>query len=474
MKSSNKNIFIIFLVIISVVSIYFILLPKNKEKEEVISIEKTYSFSQELRDKQTEFTGKIQSIDDVIIYPESSGILRQVFVDEGQRVKEGQIIAQLENVNQRLAVKKAQISLDAERIQLQKMQNNNELTNVDSVLSRIVDSQNSTINSLKSSYLNTDLRAYPEDYDESDDAPIISGSYTCDTEGEYVVDVYGSAADSGASFSLSGLEQGRESVSVHHAVPLGGCGLEIVFPRSFGKNKKWIIPIPNTRSSEYLNAKKNYESALSGKNLAIKQGSVDEADINHQKKIISQASLTLESMQVALSKTIIRAPFDGLIYKKYIDAGRLVSPTNAIFAMNSPNLEIVAFVSLEKAKNITVGKPVKVYIDGHDHDGSVRSIVQSFDNNSQSLKISFVLNGAPHQLIPGSLVKIIIQNKQDQVFAERDFIGFGYDGPFINCQGKSIPVKIEGEETSGYWLNSTNTICNDEILLPHLIEKVYE
>ena len=452
----------------------YILFSKQIDTGETLNSEKTYSFSQGLRNKQIEFSGRIQSVDDIIIYPESSGILKEVFVTEGQEVKEGQTIAQLENVNQRLAVKNAQISLDTARIQLQKMQNNNELTDTNSVLSRIVDTQNSNISSFKSIYLNTDIRAYPEDYDESDSAPVLSGSYNCDVEGQYSIDVYGSAADSGASFSVSGLENGRASVSTDYAIPLGDCGLEIVFPKSFSKNKKWIIPVPNTRSSQYLSAQKNYESALSGKSLAIKQGTVDQADISHQKKIISQELLSLESAQVSLSKTIIKAPFDGLIYKKYVDAGRLVSPADSIFGMNSPSLELVSFVSLEKAKDIVIGKKVQIHIDEILYFGSVKSIVQSLDNNSQSLKVSFSFDEDVNQIIPGNLAKIIIENEQDQVFIERDFIGFGYDGPFINCQGKSTLVNIQDEEKSGYWINSLQDMCDSDILLPHLIEKQYE
>lgn len=471
----NKKIVIIFFLFVVLGFILSVNFFPQKEEDPIVNLNKTYSLTERLRENSFEVSARVQSVEDIMVYPESSGILQKIFVEEGEEVTKGQTIAQLENVNQRLAVKNAQLALDSARLQLKKMQNNNLLSDSNSVLSRIVDTQDSTLENLKNIYLNTDLMAYPEDYDEDSRAPLISGNYNCDAEGEYIFDVYNSAASSGASVKISGLETARVSVSTDYPIAFGNCGLEIVFPESFSKNKTWIVPVPNLRSAQYNLAKNNYELARSRKNLVIKQETITQEDINYQKKVVSQALLSLESAQIALSKTIIKAPFNGLIYRQYVDTGRLVSNSTALFAMNSPELELVSSVSLEKTKDIEKGQKVQINIDGLMYTGTVQSIVRSLDSNSQSMKISFSFDEENSEIISGSLAKIIItQNDNNQLFIDRDFLGFGYQGPFVNCGGKVIEVSIKDETNLGYWVESFIDTCNHDLLLPHLVEKNYE
>ncbi|MCD5390107.1 MAG: biotin/lipoyl-binding protein, partial [Candidatus Pacebacteria bacterium] len=447
---------------------------EEKQKPEEVA-QRTFSLSENSRNKENEFSAKIESVDDITIYPETSGLLKQVLVKEGQEVKKGKVLARLENVNQRLAVKNAQIRLDSARIQLKKMQNNNKLSDKNSTLSRIIDTQKSNIKSLKNAYINTDLKAYTDDYNDDDVAPTISGNYHCEAEGEYIIDIYKSNTDSGASMRISGLETSRASVSTEYPVPFGSCGLEIVFPKGFDRNKDWTIPVPNTRSSQYVSAKNNYNSAQAGKSLAVKQGTIAPEDISHQKKLISQSLLSLEVSQIALSKTYIKAPFNGLIYKKNIDAGRLVSPSVGIFDMSSPELELVSYLSISQSRDLVVGQEVDIHIEDVIYKGEISSIIKSSHDGSQNLKVSFTFTDEIElELIPGTVAKIVAKNIQNQLYIESDFVGFGYDGPFINCSNKSILIDIQDEDKDGYWINKSNAICNDVINLPHLITGQYE
>jgi len=65
--------------------------------------------------------------------------------------------------------------------------------------------------------LSSGLTATSDDPEEESVAPIISGTYTCDEEGTYIMDMYSSGANSGYSFRLSGLETGTFNASVEQA-----------------------------------------------------------------------------------------------------------------------------------------------------------------------------------------------------------------------------------------------------------------
>jgi hypothetical protein len=99
--------------------------------------------------------------------------------------------------------------------------------------------------------LSSGLAAIPSVQDDSH-IPTITGTYTCDTEGSYVVTPYASAANSGYSFTYTGLEQGSGTVTFSTPQPLGKCGLYIQFAQGFSSATKWTVSIPNTESASYV------------------------------------------------------------------------------------------------------------------------------------------------------------------------------------------------------------------------------
>jgi len=73
--------------------------------------------------------GSLKTLEDVTISPKKAGIIEKIFVKEGDRVKKGQILVQLDNVDARLQldmsearVKEAEASLEANRTTLARYQ----------------------------------------------------------------------------------------------------------------------------------------------------------------------------------------------------------------------------------------------------------------------------------------------------------------------------------------------------------------
>lgn len=471
MKNKQQKLSIALLIVVIGI-IFFFFSKKNDEniitKKQVENINITSA----LGGRDITLAGRIQSREQAQLASEISTKILTMNIKEGDFVKKGEVLIVLENINQRLAVKNAQVAVNSAQLQLQKLRNNNELNNSNSVLANVIRQQEKSIELAKNTYLNVGLRAYPENEEETTPAPLILGNYNCNKEGEYIIDVYGSNAASGASMNISGLENDRISLSTDYPVPIGNCGLEIIFPKDFRKNRTWIIPVPNIRSAEYRAAKKQYETILAGKDLAVKTNTVLAEDISAAKDALSQAQLRLEVAQIQLEKTKIRAPFEGQITKIFSDPGDLATAYIPLLEMTSPGFEIITNISNEFLPQLNIGDITSVNINNRMYKIELQNIIQQSQKGGQKIPLRFeFIDTLPENIFDGMFIEIPLYFEQDSVFfVETDFVGFAYNGPFVNCLGKEALVSIENENDKGYWVSFINEVCKEDILLPHLLE----
>ncbi len=94
----------------------------------------------------------------------------------------------------------------------------------------------------------------------------------------------------------------------------------------------------------------------------------------------------LDAVEVNLDETEIRAPFDGIITQKYVEAGQLISSAIPIFALQNPLDNWIDFKVDETAiNNFSIGQLVK--LRGRDGstviDGTVESIRRKADFATQ-------------------------------------------------------------------------------------------
>jgi multidrug resistance efflux pump len=136
-------------------------------------------------------------------------------------------------------------------------------------------------------FLNEDLEVVPHadrsDALEDRAEPVLSGRYVSDEEGQYIIELYASGADSGYSYRLSGLEVDTGSVVLGKAIDLGSRGLKVTFPFDTKSSDKWVVSVPNTEIATYTETKSDYEQVV--KNL---------------EKVISDAKVNLLNAQQEL------------------------------------------------------------------------------------------------------------------------------------------------------------------------------
>jgi HlyD family secretion protein len=216
--------------------------------------------------------------------------------------------------------------------------------------------------------LSSGLSAYSNDDAEDAVAPIVSGTYTCETEGTYIVDVYSSGTASGYSFRLSGLETGTYVASVDQAIAFGVCGLRIVFDKNsmYGKTR-WFIEIPNTKSANYTANVNAYNAAqtdaktaisLAEHEVALAKATAENSNAPARSEAIARADASVAQAEARLGRIdaeiadhVLKAPFDGTITDIHNTVGETTG-TEPIMTLLSGN----DFVIKARVPEIDIGK----------------------------------------------------------------------------------------------------------------------
>jgi len=261
--------------------------------------------------------------------------------------------------------------------------------------------------------LNNDLQAYPVDNPERQDggAPEVSGTYQSTQEGSYIVEVYQSGTDSGASIRLSGLESGTYPASTKFPTAIGTRGLFLQFPEDFRKNSEWIIEIPNKRSSSYVTAKNAYEAAQAGKDLALDQSAVTEEQLQQQRNAVRQQQLTVSQAALSLEKTRIKAPFDGTIIDFDISQGVIVTAFSPIGTIKTlGDLELEFSVSNRERLLLEVGDQI---VHEGEVIGEISYIAESLDTGTFKNNIRGIINNTEGLTEGDNLPVEIISQKTD-------------------------------------------------------------
>jgi membrane fusion protein, multidrug efflux system len=124
----------------------------------------------------------------------------------------------------------------------------------------------------------------------------------------------------------------------------------------------------------------------------------------------------IESTEIAISKTVIRAPYTGKLGLKNVSPGAYIAPSDIIANIRQVDKLKLEFAIPEKyAREIGQGYKVKFRVDGgtKDHYAVVMATESSVDQNTRTLMVRAVVDGNNAELVPGVFAKIDLQLGMD-------------------------------------------------------------
>lgn len=120
----------------------------------------------------------------------------------------------------------------------------------------------------------------------------------------------------------------------------------------------------------------------------------------------------IEAVRISISKTEIRAPYEGQVGLRNVSLGTYLGPTDIVTTLRDINqLKLEFFVPEKYAKTISKGYTVKFHVDGGrmDHVGTVLATEGNVNQTTRTLKIKALVKGNSPELVPGVFAKVNLQ-----------------------------------------------------------------
>jgi RND family efflux transporter MFP subunit len=157
------------------------------------------------------------------------------------------------------------------------------------------------------------------------------------------------------------------------------------------------------------------------------QADVDaaEANYNHVLASINVAKAQVQSGEVALENTIIRAPFSGTVLTKDADVGEIVAPMAASINSRGAVVTIADMSSLQVEADVSESNIEKIYSDqegeiildaypGHSYTGYVAKIVPTADRTKATVLVKVGFKNYDSRVLPEMSAKVIFLGKDSK------------------------------------------------------------
>jgi HlyD family secretion protein len=414
--------------IIVVLVLLFVGYRYNKNKTAAISNIQTAVVQKQNIKLTVLATGQVVSGINLNLSFQGGGVVKQLLVKEGDKVKTGQTLAVLDQANARASFMSAEGALAQARANYQKVLAGASSEQINAS-QKAVDTAQTTLNnalinlsSVKAQQavlvanahrvlLNSTLQATAfRGSTPNATPPTITGTYTSVEEGAYYISQFGNA------YSISGLETSlTKQITDTIPSPLGTKGLYIQFSSDTNSvSEIWQVVLPNPQASTYGTNFNTFNSTEQSAQLAI---ATAQAQVDSATTALAQAQANLEIQQAAarpadiavanaqilsaqgqyataaavFNNTILKAPADGTITLVNTKVGEQVSALSPVMVLQDVgNLHAEANISEANVASLQIGQAVDYTFDALSPDQHFKGKVSII--NPASTVISGVVN----------------------------------------------------------------------------------
>ncbi|MEH2012282.1 efflux RND transporter periplasmic adaptor subunit [Nostoc sp.] len=305
--------------------------------------------------------GTVKPERSINLSPKNSGILKTLLVKEGDLVKQGQIVAYMDDSNLRGQLTSAQGQLAQAEANLQKAIAGNRPQDI-AQAQGVLDEAEANLQKVQAGNRSQDIAQAQ--------ARLQSAQATLrQAEDDFVRN---QQLYNAGGISLQTLNQNRATRDSAQA------SVNEV-QQALGLQKAGSRPEDIEQARAVV---KQRQQAL-----ALLKAGTRQEDINAARAQVTSARGSLQNIQAEINDTVIRAPFDGVVTKKFADPGAFVTPTTAssevassssssILSLASTN-EVVANLAETNISKTRIGQKVSIKADaypGKTFEGKVSQI----------------------------------------------------------------------------------------------------
>jgi HlyD family secretion protein len=334
--------------------------------------------------------GTVQPERSVNMSPKTSGILKRLLVKEGDRVQQGQVLAYMDDSNFQGQLTQAQGQLASAQANLAKLEAGNRPQEVGQAAAQLASAQ--------ANLAKLEAGNRPQEVGQA--AAQLASAQATLRQNELTFNQNQYLYRSGA-ISQRDLEASRAAYESSRAQ---------VFQTGQALNLQQV----GARPEDIIQARAQVEQLQQALNL--QQVGARTEDIEAARAQVMTAEGQVQSVQTQINDTVIRAPFSGVITKKFADPGAFVTPTTSGSAVSSATSssilslaatnQVVAKVAEASISRIKVGQSVTIEADaypGKSFKGKVTQVAtqSTVDQNVTNFEVKMSLDDPQNQLQSG-------------------------------------------------------------------------
>jgi membrane fusion protein (multidrug efflux system) len=162
----------------------------------------------------------------------------------------------------------------------------------------------------------------------------------------------------------------------------------------------------------------NAELAWKRADDTMEQGLISREEFDRLTMEFEVAKQEVAEAQWRLSRTVIRAPFDGVVTERFINLGQHLRPGDEVFSVADFD-PLIARIYLPEKDVLTLqeGRPVGLVLAADSafrFDGRIRQISPVVDTATGTVKVTVEAVSAPPQVRPGAFVSVeIVRERRD-------------------------------------------------------------
>ncbi|MBL7861165.1 MAG: efflux RND transporter periplasmic adaptor subunit [Cyclobacteriaceae bacterium] len=156
------------------------------------------------------------------------------------------------------------------------------------------------------------------------------------------------------------------------------------------------------------NQKLNEDNEFRQRKL-LEKDAISQEEYDNALNRLNTTVADIRLLQAQLSKTRIRAPFEGIIGLRFVSEGAYISPSTVIATLyNISPAKIEFAIPGRYSTQVTPGKKIRFTIESdlQLYEGEVYAIEPRIDPDTRTLKIRALADNKAGNLLPGQFVKV--------------------------------------------------------------------
>ncbi len=191
------------------------------------------------------------------------------------------------------------------------------------------------------------------------------------------------------------------------------------------------------------------ESAESRRKALLNQGGISSEDYERAAGELAMAQAQTKLLEARLAKTVIRAPFSGLVGLRQVSEGSFVDASKLLARLQSTDRVKIDFSLPEAyASQVAIGDSVTVRVRYSKvaFPAKVLASDRRIDPQSNTLPVRAICDNKNHQLIPGGFaeVEVYLGSAASSILLPANAINSDNRGTyvFLAKNGKAIPAYV--------------------------------